>query len=231
MLAARARVLSQNNVDAWRAWITGAQNMGETLPPRERAGRLYAASLAQLQLRDWAAAKASIDTLAAAVQLRPDATRLVRLLQAEAAAMQNDFAQVVRLLPVPAPSTKLARPELIALAQALTQLPGSGRLHSDVVQQLRELIVASPADAQAWQVLAGLLRSQGQTVAALRAEGEAQWVKMDIAGAIDRLRAAQDLMRADRRQSADHIEASIVDARLRQLQTQWREMQLEQQRR
>jgi predicted Zn-dependent protease len=231
MLAARARVLSQNNVDAWRAWITGAQNLSDSLPPRERAGRLYAASLAHLQLRDWAAAKASIDTLAAAVQLRPDAARLVRLLQAESAAMQNDFAQVVRLLSVPAPSTKLARPELMALAQALTQLPESGRLHSDVVQQLRELIVASPADAQAWQVLAGLLRSQGQTVAALRAEGEAQWVRMDVAGAIDRLRAAQDLMRADRRQSADHIEASIVDARLRQLQTQWREMQLEQQRR
>jgi len=164
------------------------------------------------------------------VQLRPDAARLVRLLKAEAAAMQNDFVQVVRLLSVPPPSGPLARPELIALAQALTQLPAQAG-HAEVIRQLRELIVASPADAQAWQVLAGLLRSQGHTVAALRAEGESQWVKMDITGAIDRLRAAQDLMRSDRSQSADHIEASIVDARLRQFQAQLREMQLEQRQR
>ena len=160
----------------------------------------------------------------------PDAARLVRLLKAEAAAMQNDFVQVVRLLSVPPPSGPLARPELIALAQALTQLPAQAG-HAEVIRQLRELIVASPADAQAWQVLAGLLRSQGQTVAALRAEGESQWVKMDITGAIDRLRAAQDLIRSDRHQAADHIEASIVDARLRQFQAQLREMQLEQRQR
>jgi predicted Zn-dependent protease len=230
LLAARARVLSQNSVDALRAWITGAQNLSDNLPARERAGRLYAASLAHMQLRDWVSANQSIQALELSVQLRPDAARLVRLLKAEAAAMQNDSAQVVRLLPVPSPSVKLARPELIALAQALTHLPSQAGPHAEVIQQLRELIVASPADAQAWQVLAGLLRSQGQTVAALRAEGESQWVKMDITGAIDRLRAAQDLMRSDRRQAADHIEASIVDARLRQFQTQLREMQQEQRR-
>ena len=230
LLAARARVLSQSSVDALRAWITGAQNLSDKLPARERAGRLYAATLAHMQLRDWTGANQSIQALESAVQLRPDAARLVRLLKAEAAAMQNDFVQVVRLLSVPPPSGPLARPELIALAQALTQLPAQAG-HAEVIRQLRELIVASPADAQAWQVLAGLLRSQGHTVAALRAEGESQWVKMDITGAIDRLRAAQDLMRSDRSQSADHIEASIVDARLRQFQAQLREMQLEQRQR
>lgn len=229
LLAARARVLSQNGVDALRAWITGAQNMSDNLPARDRAGRLYAATLAHMQLRDWAGANQSMQALEQAVQLRPDAARLVRLLKAEAAAMQNDFAQVVRLLPASPQSAKLARPELMALAQALTQLPTQAG-HAEVIRQLRELIVVSPTDGQAWQVLAGLLRSQGQTVAALRAEGESQWVKMDVPGAIDRLRAAQDLMRSDRRQAVDHIEASIVDARLRQLQTQLREMQQEQRR-
>ena len=229
LLAARARVLSQNGVDALRAWITGAQNMSDNLPARDRAGRLYAATLAHMQLRDWAGANQAMQALEQAVQLRPDAARLVRLLKAEAAAMQNDFAQVVRLLPASPQSTKLARPELMALAQALTQLPTQAG-HAEVIRQLRELIVVSPTDGQAWQVLAGLLRSQGQTVAALRAEGESQWVKMDVTGAIDRLRAAQDLMRSDRRQAVDHIEASIVDARLRQLQTQLREMQQEQRR-
>jgi predicted Zn-dependent protease len=228
LLAARARVLSQTGVDALRAWISGAQNLSDNLSARERAARLYAASLAHLQLRDWHSANVSMQALEAAVQLRPDAARLVRLLKADAAAMQNDFAQVVRLLATsPAP---YARPELIALAQALTQLPAQA-LHAEVARQLRERIANAPADAQAWQVLAGLLRSQGQAVAALRAEGEAQWVRMDLAGAIDRLRAAQDLMRSDRRQQVDHIEASIVDARLRQFQNQLREMQLEQRQR
>mgnify|MGYP000095952878 CR=1 FL=1 len=230
LLAARARVLSQSGVDALRAWITGAQNLNDNLPARDRAGRLYAASLAHMQLRDWPGANQSMQALESAVKLRPDATRLVRLLKAEAAAMQNDFVQVVRLLSAPPQSGQLARPELIALAQALTQLPTQA-MHTEVIRQLRELIAVSPTDGQAWQVLAGLLRSQGQAVAALRAEGESQWVKMDVTGAIDRLRAAQDLMRSDRRQAVDHIEASIVDARLRQLQTQLREMQQDQQRR
>jgi len=48
LLAARARVLSQSSVDALRAWITGAQNLSDKLPARERAGRLYAATLAHM---------------------------------------------------------------------------------------------------------------------------------------------------------------------------------------
>ncbi len=236
LLAARARVLSQNSVDALRAWVAGAQDMGSQLSPRERAGRLYAASLAHMLLRDWPGANSTLQSLALAVQLRPEAARLVRLLQAEALAMQNDFAQVVRLLGPSLPG-HLPRPELMALAQALTQTrtpgptPTAAAAAADVMRQLREHIAASPADAQAWQVLAGLLRAQGQAVAALRAESEAQWLKMDVPGAIDRLRAAQDLIRSDRSPAADHIEASIVDARLRQFQTQLREMQQEQRQR
>jgi beta-barrel assembly-enhancing protease len=226
LLAARARVLSQNNVDALRAWITGAHNLPDNLPPRERAARLYAASLAHMQLRDWPGATQSIAALELDVQLRPDAARLARLLKAEAAALQNDFVQVVQLLWSPGKTLPLARPELMAVAQALTHMPGhSGQ--ATVTRQLRELIAASPADAQAWLVLAGLLRAQGQALASLRAEGEAQWIKMDITGAIDRLRAAQDLLRSERRPSVDHIEASIVDARLRQFEAQLREMQLQ----
>jgi predicted Zn-dependent protease len=168
--------------------------------------------------------------LEASVQLRPEAARVARLLRAEAAAMQNDFAQVLQLLLTPGAPGPLARPELLAVAQALSQMPAQAA-HAEVTRQLRALITASPADGQAWQVLASLLRAQGQAVAALRAEGESQWIRMDVSGAVDRLRAAQDLMRNDRRQVVDHIEASIVDARLREFQGQLREMQLEQRQR
>ena len=51
--------------------------------------------------------------------------------------------------------------------------------------------------------------------------------RMDLQGALDRFRAAQDLARRANLQPGDHIEASIVDSRIRLLQGQLREMQLE----
>jgi hypothetical protein len=50
---------------------------------------------------------------------------------------------------------------------------------------------------------------------------------MDWGGAVDRFRAAQDWAKNNRLQAGDHIEASIVDTRLRQVQAQIREMQSE----
>jgi hypothetical protein len=72
-----------------------------------------------------------------------------------------------------------------------------------------------------------MLALQGQTLPSLRAEGEAQMARMDWTGAVDRFRAAQDWARNNRLQAGDHIEATIVDTRLRQVQAQIREMQLD----
>ena len=44
---------------------------------------------------------------------------------------------------------------------------------------------------------------------------------------LDRLRAAQDRARQGRLQPGDHIEASIVDARLRYAQDRLRDMQVQ----
>jgi hypothetical protein len=51
--------------------------------------------------------------------------------------------------------------------------------------------------------------------------------RMDWQGAIDRFRAAQDWAKKHQLQAGDHIEASIVDTRLRQAQALVREMQAE----
>ena len=96
-----------------------------------------------------------------------------------------------------------------------------------MTQQLRQQVQNSPHDAQAWRLLASLLLAQGQKLAALRAEGEAQLAYMDLQGALDRFRAAQDTSRQTPLHAADHIEASIIDTRVRQIQGQLREMQLE----
>jgi hypothetical protein len=72
-----------------------------------------------------------------------------------------------------------------------------------------------------------MLALQGQALASLRAEGEAQMTRMDWSGAVDRFRAAQDWAKNNRLLAGDHIEASSVDTRLRQVRAQIREMQSE----
>jgi predicted Zn-dependent protease len=120
----------------------------------------------------------------------------------------------------------LQRPELMATAEALLRLPPHPARNS-ITQQLREQVTQAPHDAQAWDALSRLLALQGQTLPALRAEGEAQMARMDWAGAVDRFRAAQDWAKNNRLQAGEHIEASIVDSRLRQVQALVREAQTE----
>ena len=112
------------------------------------------------------------------------------------------------------------------MAQAVVHLPGHPAL-STVVDQLRQWVQNTPYDAQAWNLLASLLAAQGQRLPALRAEGEAQLGRMDLQGALDRFRAAQDLARQGPLPPGDHIEASIVDTRVREVQGLLREMQTE----
>ena len=126
-------------------------------------------------------------------------------------------------LPVPPQSR---RPELLARVQALTRQGSSVQLDQEL-SQLRSWIQEHPLDAQAWQVLAAGLMTQSRALQSLRAEGEAQWARLDYNGAIDRFKAAQNLARKQPLQGADQIEASIVDARLRMVQSLWREQLLE----
>jgi hypothetical protein len=94
-----------------------------------------------------------------------------------------------------------------------------------VKAQLREMVHQTPLDAQAWDRLSGLLTVQGQALAALRAAGEAQAARLDWPGAVDRFRAAQELAVKGRLQPGEHIEASIVDVRLRHARERLRALQ------
>ena len=106
-----------------------------------------------------------------------------------------------------------------------TGLSGMGGL----TERLQTWLAAHPRDAQAWQRLAAAYALQALPLRALRAEAEAQVARLDLAGALDRLTAAQDLLRqgGSARGSADHIEASIIDTRRRQLESLLREQALE----
>ena len=229
MLAARARVMSQNSVEALRAWTQDSKATSAQASATQKAGALYAATLAHLQLRDTAAAERTWQTLSQFVlQAGPQATearRLVTLLQAEVATKQERFGAALQVFQTLGGKTP-QRPELLAAAQALLRLPAHP-MRADITRQLREQVTQAPHDGQAWNTLASMLALQGQTLASLRAEGEAQMARMDWSGAVDRFRAAQDWAKNNRLQPGDHIEASIVDTRLRQVQSQIREMQAE----
>ncbi len=234
LMSARARVLSQNTPDALKAWIQEAKQASPQDGPAQRAGKLYAATLAYLQQRELAEAERSLQALRVLVNKSATQTstttmvspvaRWLNLLSAEVAMKQNHFeAALEHLLPGGA-QPDLARPELMAAAQAVQRLPRHA-LQTEITRQLRQRVFLAPHDAQAWNTLAGLLAVQGQALAGLRAEAEAQVARLDWEGALDRFRAAQDLAKRGRLQAGEHIEASIVDTRLREVQAQLRALQ------
>lgn len=81
-------------------------------------------------------------------------------------------------------------------------------------------------DAGAWTLLASTADAIGLRLRSLRANAEARAAEGDLNGAIDRLRAAQGAARGAT-QGQDFIDASIIDARLRDLQGQRRQIALD----
>ncbi len=130
--------------------------------------------------------------------------------------------------PFPAPETDVRRSRLLARAQAMVSKPAaSTEPHTtsarEVLEELQVWLTDHPQDASAWGASARLAQALNQTVRSLRAQAEARAALGDVVGAIDRLRAAQ----RSSAQAEDHIERSIVESRLRQLQAQRRQEVLE----
>jgi predicted Zn-dependent protease len=225
LIAARARVLSRSAIDDLRAWADEVQPAAlQRLAPSQQAGVLYGATLAAAKLRDAEQTKSLLQRLKPAVQNDAAATRLVRLLEAEIQVLHNQGAQALALLQSPEkPSTIAAttsRATLFLQAQAATQ---SG---APQTQGLQDWVLSHPRDAQAWQLLAHAYTAQGRVISAIRAQAEVNVAQLDYVAALARLRSAQDQMRANTR-SADHIEASIVDTRARQIEVLARQQALE----
>ena len=98
-----------------------------------------------------------------------------------------------------------------------------------MVDKLQLWVVAHPRDALAWQLLAEAWRQQGQLTRAIRAEAESRVAQLDYPAALDRLKAAQEMLRRGQGGSGSnsHIEASIIDTRTRQVAQSVREQALE----
>lgn len=228
MMTARARVLSNPGVDALRSWQSPVDDPSlKAQPVARQAGALYGAALAAIRLRNAELARRNLQQLQALTPADTEAVNTVRWLGAEIdlAARDLSLTQVRELgrtlglgSPAAQPVAKLRRPELMLQAQAALQINQPDALNT-VAQSLQSWLANHPQDSLAWQWLASLYATQNQSLRALRAEAEAQAAQLDYTGALDRLRAAQERVKAggSRQLSADHIDASIIDTRLRQI--------------
>ncbi|MEK9951969.1 MAG: M48 family metalloprotease [Curvibacter sp.] len=224
MMAARARMLANPEVDSLRrAWAQVEVPAYAGLPTAQQAGVLYAGVMAARGLREFDTARRWQERLQVLVAQDPGAAYQARMLGAELALATDDVRRARELLGAAAagPTPRQPRAWVLLRATAWTQ----GGQAREAAEQLQVWLAGRPRDAQAWQLLATAYTAQGQTLRAVRAEAEVHAARLDYAAARDRLKAAQEMVRQG--PGADHIEASIIDTRSRQLESLLREQALE----
>jgi predicted Zn-dependent protease len=232
MMSARALVLANPGIDALRGLsVQAASTTVPTAPLWRQAGTLYAATLAEMRQRDWVNARRTFARLEALSLTEPAAQRVVLLLKAELALQSGEAMQAVNLLSTKTSVINIhdrASRLLLAQSRVATQLPAQGKLASD---DLVMWVNRMPRDANAWLYLSAAYELQGDTLHAIRAQAEARAAELDYAAALDRFKAAQtvayQLAREGKLDRSGNIEASIVDARLRELERLRREQMLE----
>lgn len=218
LVAARARVLSNPGVDVLRQWQAEPQGTGfAALAPQRQGAVLYAAALAASQLREPVAARALLPRLQALAQGDAAAQRQVQLLAAEVELAAGQAGAAQQLVPAGA-----GRPELLLRTQALLQTGGSAAMAGP----LQTWVAVHPRDAGAWHALASVSQAQGHRLRAVRAEAEAHAARYDYAAAVDRFKAGQALARQSSA-AGDFVEASIIDTRLRAVESLLREQAAE----
>ena len=226
MMAARARILGAPGVDALRAMVLEARNRASALPAvaatttnGRDAGALYAGVLAAAQLRDFADARSLLARLKPLTAPTERAASAVELLGMEVDLLAGVLPPSAATLDIAKASTR---------AQVLTQakLLMAAQRSAVVSSRLQSWVAGHPKDAMAWQLLAASYGGQSQPVRAIRADAEGRAAQLDYPAALDRFKAAQGLMRSNPG-SADHVEASIIDTRARQIESLIKEQALQ----
>jgi predicted Zn-dependent protease len=232
MMAARALVLTNPGVDVLRGLSAQADASGmRQATPERLAGVLYGAVMADMKQRDFTKAQQRVLQLQS-LKLDAPAQRVVRLLQAELhlnAGAASLTVEVLSPYKTNAMTTK-DRATLLSLARSrvATEKPEQAKL---AAQEMSQWLTLQPRDASAWLVLSAAHEREGDGLRAIRAQAEARAMELDYPAAVDRFKAAQDLARQLARENrldrAGHIEAAIVDARLRELDALRREQALQ----
>lgn len=224
LMKARARVLMDPSEPALRRWQALASAAHQDA--HEQAAASYSAALASVLLSEPRAAEQHLRALAPGEASAP-ARMALDLLTAEVRVAQGQAHSALALL-----ESLDGRQRPIALARAEAALQWgrqaatsgqratAGQAIALHTQALSAWVVERPHDAEAWALLARCHQALGQPLRAIRAQAEYQWARGDLNGALDRFKAGQRLVRTGA--ATDHVEASIIDARARELQRERR---------
>jgi predicted Zn-dependent protease len=232
LMQARAKVLMDTTAPALQRHLD--QVAGQQ-PFRERLGVLYAAALAASMLRESAAgdkAFAELQRLTANdPRIDTGVPRALALLRAEtllARADATSVAEASRVLAAPeaaGPSRAALLLRADAAYKAHVAGAGSPQALRDSTEALQAWVSEHRADGAAWAALAQTTDALGLRLRSLRAQAEVRAAAGDLSAAIDRLRSAQAASRGAA--GVDFIEASVIDARLRELEGQRRQLAAE----
>ncbi len=226
LMQARARVL----MDTRDASLQRAQDFDRgaaaaSADAAERLGALYTSALASVLRREPQRADAALAAARPLAAGDAQALAVLGLLEVEALVARGDAGAAAERLAALQPALGDARPMLIARAQValLPQAPASAA--REAAERLQTHVALQPEDALAWSLQAQLWQRLEEPLRAVRAEAEWRAALGDLNGAIDRLRAGQQL--ASGRSRAEGVEATVIDARLRELERQRRELRAE----
>jgi predicted Zn-dependent protease len=244
LMAARAKVLISPNAAMQQTWQALAESPDLASKPwTQRLATHYGAALAARQVHDVPRARQALSRLQAAFdQASRDQPDLVDVavrqqlnwLDADIQLAARDLTPeaqarlATRLAEPPTQPVQLRRPALFLRAQLAEQI-GTPEALRRAAQDMQGWLARHGSDALAWQTLSQLHEAQQLPLRALRDAAEAQMAMQHYDAALDRLRAAQDVMRqlGTKASAADQIDASIIDMRFRQVSAQLKAQALE----
>jgi beta-barrel assembly-enhancing protease len=224
LMSARARVLAETSTERLRN-IASVLSQPTPAPTDPTAlASVYGATLAAARTRDAQGLRWGLRRLEAAQTGDAPSRQAIQWLQLETLLMLPDAANNASLRQRRDDLAQLGlsssdREGVLLGAQAA--VAGSAEQQRLATQRLLRWVVLYPQDALAWQTLSSLHQALQQPVRAARADAEARLARLDAASALDRFKAAQQWARDTR--PVDHIELSIIDARVRHTEALLRE--------
>ena len=184
---------------------------------------LYAGVMAYTQQRRPAQAREAMASLLRLVREDPAASRAAQWLVADTERRLNNPQQCLKAL-----GTKFEGRAFVMLQTQCRLDTKQAALATQASDTMQLWLAEHPRDAWAWELASQALLQTGERLRAMRADAELHVVRWDEVGAIDRLRAAQELAKQLSKEGkldrAGHMEASIIDSRLRSLERLRREL-------
>lgn len=223
LMRARARVLMEVNVPALRRWQALAAQDGTA---DDRLATLYSATLASVMLGEPRLAQRHLQALLAQ-PVQPASRTVIDLLAADVAVAEGQAQRATAQLESLNGRERAVRMARAEAAVKWLQQAGDVRERAKARQALQlhtdglvTWVIDHKRDALAWSMLTVCHQALDQPLRAVRADAEARWALGDLNGALDRFKAGQRLVRSSR--TPDHVEASVIDSRLRDLERERR---------